>query len=236
MERKQNIIGKNRIMPVICLALCLLILGFVACSDSGGKGRTTTETARMALTVKESAGISRTGEVVSNGIPIPRDLNIRDIENLKLMDAKGRDVPAQFEVLSRWGGGKGSTNPVQWLLVSFPQTIEANDQADYVLVASASTATPETSLAITNADSSVTVDTGAAVYVLPKNAPGILNSLTLAASDVAGGAGGMTLQVDGAPLMTALAPDTVSVERSGPLLAVVKIAGRFDNPPYSDVE
>lgn len=236
MAAKQCIIGKSRIVPVIYLALCFFISGFVACSDSGGNGETTTETARMALSVTESAGMSRTGEVVSNGIPIPRDLNIRDIENLKLVDAEGTDVPAQFEVLSRWGGGKGSTNPVQWLLISFPQTIEANDQAEYVLVASASTATLETSLAITNAGSSVTVDTGAAVYVLPKNSPGVLNSVALASGVVAGGAGGMTLQVDGAPLMTALAPDTVSVERSGPLLAVVKIAGRFDNPPYSDVE
>ncbi len=219
-------------------ATVLVVALFAGSCSGGGKGKgadaSTDQT--MTLTVREQAGVARTKEVVANGIPVPRDLDIRDTASLKLTDSSGHEVPAQFEALSRWGGGKDGNNPVQWLFVAFPASVDAGGEAEYTLVDTAGSIEPEERVSVIDGAENVTVDTGPAVFVLPKHSPGIIGSVTAGDSDVAGGTGSMTLQVDSAPAMTALTPDNVIVERPGPMYGVVKIEGRFDHPPYADVD
>src|SRR5687768_17561807 len=86
--------------------------------------------ADMLLRVRDTAGAGRTGEVVRSGVPVSRASALFSTENLRVVDANGVAVPAQFKVLARWNAGRGDTSaPIQWLLVSFPATVAANATA-----------------------------------------------------------------------------------------------------------
>src|SRR5688572_10902561 len=60
---------------------------------------------QLVLTVRETAGIARSGEVVRSGVPIPRSLNLRSTGPLAVVDAAGKAVPADFQVTARWNAG-----------------------------------------------------------------------------------------------------------------------------------
>src|SRR4029079_12414600 len=73
--------------------------------------------------------------VVRSGLPLPRGLNVLGTAGLAIVDAAGTPVPAEFEVTARWNAGKNdATAPIQWLLVTFPATVGANQTATYRLV------------------------------------------------------------------------------------------------------
>src|SRR5262249_39658559 len=68
------------------------------------------------------------------GIPIPQAQGLLDTSRLRVLDAASNLVPAEFQVLARWGGGpQDATLPIEWLLVDFPATVAANATAVYQL-------------------------------------------------------------------------------------------------------
>src|SRR5262245_20284213 len=83
----------------------------------------TISAASITLSVRETAGVARQGEVIKSGVPIPRSLNLTTNTGLTLVDAAGARIPAEFKVTARWNAGKSTTAPIQWLLVTFPATI-----------------------------------------------------------------------------------------------------------------
>src|SRR5687767_3914453 len=56
----------------------------------------------LTLTVRETASVARSGEVVRSGVPVPRSLNVTNVNNLALVDNTDTPVPAEFKVLARW--------------------------------------------------------------------------------------------------------------------------------------
>ena len=62
------------------------------------------------LTVRESAGIARSGEMIRSGVPVPRSLNLRDPGAPVLADSAGTPV-AEFHVLARFGYPSASPAP-----------------------------------------------------------------------------------------------------------------------------
>ena len=125
---------------------------------------------QLVLTVRENAGIARTGEVVRSGVPIPRSLNITSTAGLAVVDANGALVPAEFRILARWNAGLAVTSaPIQWLLVTFPASVAANGTATYRVVfdgSSGANPAPATPLTIAQNGNQITVNTGAATFVL----------------------------------------------------------------------
>ncbi len=88
--------------------------------------------AEIPLQIRESLGITRTNEMVHNGVPVARKDGWLSTDNLIVEDGNGVQVPATFEVLSRWAGGKdNATKPIQWLLVTFPASVAASDTANF---------------------------------------------------------------------------------------------------------
>src|SRR6476646_537436 len=74
---------------------------------------------RLNLTVRETAGVARSGEVVRSGVPMPRSLNLKSVAGFTLIDGSGARVPAEFEVTARWNAALADTTaPIQWLLVT----------------------------------------------------------------------------------------------------------------------
>lgn len=187
---------------------------------------------RVPLTVRETAGVSRAGEVVRSGIPLPRTLGVRDVRTLAVVDPAGRPVPAEFVVLARWNAGKGdAAAPVQWLLVSFPATVPAGQSAVYSLVADGSAGPnppPPVAVKLTREGGQVVVDTGAAVFRLGKDAGALFDEVSLGGKRVVTGSE-MTLRTAGAAGRHAKVRK-LRVEHAGPLSAVVVVDGAYGLP------
>src|SRR5215218_4898186 len=55
---------------------------------------------RVALTVRETAGVAREGEVVRSGVPLPRSLGVHDPRSLTVLGPDGKPVPAELHTLA----------------------------------------------------------------------------------------------------------------------------------------
>src|SRR3954453_22064258 len=60
--------------------------------------RAATESAEIALTVHEDAGIARTNEVAIGGAPFPKSAAVSDVNTLRLIDGTGKELPLQARV------------------------------------------------------------------------------------------------------------------------------------------
>ncbi|HUP62233.1 MAG TPA: hypothetical protein VNA69_17645, partial [Thermoanaerobaculia bacterium] len=189
-------------------ALLLLLLGALAAD------------ADVLLRVRDTAGVARAGEVVRSGLPIPRAMALFSTNDLRIVDANGSAVPAQFRVLARWNAGRGdATAPIQWLLVSFPATAGANATSTYRLT-NGSNPAPAAPLRVTRNGNRVVVDTGVATFTTGEHA----------LFDESGAS--ITARIDGVEA-THNAIRRVVIEDEGPVSAVVIVEGTFDKPNLS---
>lgn len=190
-----------------------------------------TADASIVLNVRETAGVGRAGEVVRSGIPLPRTMGQLSTDNLRIVDAGGAAVPAQFKVLARWNAGRSdAAAPIQWLLVSFPATVGANGTASYRLIAGSNPA-PPVPLRLTRTGNRVVVDTGAAVFTIDGGASSLFEEIRVGGAALVTG-GALTARVDGADGRYT-APRAVTIEDAGPLSAVVLVEGTYDLPSIS---
>jgi hypothetical protein len=187
----------------------------------------------LTLTVSETANITRTDEVVRSGVPLPRSLNVTSTSNLAVVDGTNTLVPAEFQVLARWHAGiNNAAAPIQWLLVTFPATVGANSSATYRLITDGSAGSnpaPATPLTLSQVGNQVTINTGAARFVIGGSASTLFDEIRLASN---------TRLVSGSTL-TATVNSTnythptlrnVRIEHSGPLSAVVIVEGLYNMP------
>ncbi|MGD8239107.1 MAG: hypothetical protein PVH68_11180, partial [Armatimonadota bacterium] len=177
-----------------------------------------------ALTVAEDSGRERGGWPVTSGIPFARGA-LADAARCRLLDANGRDVPAQFEPLAYWPDGS-----VQWLLADFAADTRAGGETKYTLEYNAAPGEPETTLRVAETAAAVVVDTGAARFTLPRDRFAPFRQVRVGDREATGGDGGgfELTNAEGKRFRTDLvAPEQVVVEAAGPLRATVKVTGRF---------
>jgi hypothetical protein len=188
------------------------------------------------LTVRETAGIARNGEVVHSGVPLPRSLNLTGTNQLAVVDSLNRAVPAEFRITARWNAALSTpTAPIQWLLVSFPATVGARSSTWYRIVTDGSVANPAPArpLRLTQNGSLITVDTGAAIFRLGTNPGALFDEVVLDNGTRLIGGGSLTLRANGT---TAGHPTTrkMWIEQAGPLFASVVITGAYNLAPVGN--
>jgi len=203
----------------------------------GGGGTTTTTTPPPAptaidLAVRETAGVARSGEVATAGVPLPRNANVTSTGMLRVTTVSGQPVPAQFDVLARWNAPlTASAAPIQWVLVSFPATVNANTSGGYRLVlAGGGNPAPPTAVAVSQTGNRVIVNTGAATFDIDPAMGGVLREARLSNGTVAATSTPMTAMIDGVSTRVTTVRG-VRVERSGPLMAAVVVDVGFDRAP-----
>jgi hypothetical protein len=186
------------------------------------------------LTVRETAGVARTSEIVRSGVPVPRSLNVLDPSALTVVDSTNAPVPAEFQVLARWNAGRQDASaPIQWLLVTFPATVAAHGSATYRMVTDGSAGpnpSPPVAVSLTQNGSQITVDTGAATFTLGGNAGALFDEIRRANGTRLVSGSTLTAVVNGAE---ANHPATrrVTIEHAGPLSAIVVVEGAYDMAP-----
>ncbi len=185
----------------------------------------------LTLEVRDTAGIGRTGEVVRSGVPLAKGLNLRSTAGMAIVNAAGTAVPAELTVLARWNAGKNDANaPIQWLLVTFAADVPARGTAQYRLSVDGSRANPAPAapLTLTKSGDRVTVNTGAATFVVDGAVQSLFQEVR-AGSTVVAGARPISGTVDGRAVSHSNLR-RVFVEHQGPLSAVVVVEGAYDMP------
>jgi chitodextrinase len=214
------------------LVFAILIACFAGPFDAGASAATLAVPSRLTLNVRETTGVARSGEVVRSGVPLARSLNVLGTSSLAIVDAAGTPVPAEFEVTARWNAGKSdATAPVQWLLVTFPATVGANQTAAYRLVTdgSATNPAPATQIHLTQSGNAVTVDTGAATFRLGADPGALFDEVALANGTRLITGSALSVQTGGSTYGHSTTR-RVWVEHQGPLTAIVVVQGAYDTP------
>ena len=102
--------------PRLCPAGRKSVTGLRRCFVAAllAAGSLAAQTLDVPLTVTETAGVHRTAEPVTFGVPLPKRLLI-DTERLRLYGPGGKPVPAAFRVASRWWEeASGQDSSVRW--------------------------------------------------------------------------------------------------------------------------
>ncbi len=169
---------------------------------------------------------------VSQGLPFP-DGALGSADHVRVLDARGQEVPAQVEVTSRW-----PDDSVRWLLLDFQADIPDTGEARYALefgTEVARTPVPDP-IEVTETADAITVDTGVFRARLDREQFVFLGEAWLDAdgdrrySDgervtAAEGGGVVLTDPDGTRFTSLGAPDDLSVTREGPLHVVITARG-----------
>ena len=83
----------------------------------------------VELSVANTLKVNRNQEPISTGVPLPRELQIKDTKKLKLRDESGHEVPAQFQPLAWWTDKR----TVKWVLVHFQADVPYHSSSKYTL-------------------------------------------------------------------------------------------------------
>ena len=130
--------ASSRTVLIIGLALLVNAVCLAEPPSSGSTPPTVALPAKLAdldlpLTVQDSAGVQRRGEICSTGVPVPQGL-MQESEGIAVVDEKGTAIPAQFRVLERWRDFS-QDKTVKWLLVTFFADVPKGGKAVYRLKA-----------------------------------------------------------------------------------------------------
>ena len=218
--------SKSFLGPV-CTLVFFLILSF-SCFAS----------LNVPLTVTDYAGMNRTQEPVTSGVPLPESANIISTSQLILVDSQGNPVPAQFTVLSRWHGTPDDeTKPIKWVLIDFQANVPENQSSVYYLKDNGNSSSLPP-IYVQEESDKIIVNTGKAKFQISKkyfnlfdyvwidaDNDGQIDDLVLDQQNE----GGLVLIDDkGKKFLTTLEPpEKIEIEEHGPMRTVIRIRGVF---------
>ena len=188
----------------------------------------------VKLTVHENAGVARAKEPVSGGVPMPQGL-VKDLSKLVLVNAEGKEVPAQFSAINHWA----SDGSVMWLLVQSRATVSANGRTTFELRNGEPKARSDP-LNVSEDESAIAVDTGTIKFSVNKESFNLIDEAWLdadadgtyaeseqvIASRPYGGSDFVLKAEKGTYVSTEPPPARVVIEEQGSERVVVLIEGR----------
>jgi len=184
----------------------------------------------LPLRVVETAKIDRVSDIVSSGVPMPREQWLRDPGVLGLYDESNREIPAQFKVLSRWDGKAHDTRkPIKWLLVTF-QTDMTSESTRTFRLRRGSGVKPALPVAVVEKSGSVEVNTGPMQVTVSRTAFNLFDTLKVNGKQIvhSNSYAGFTVRDHTGKIFrsSGAAPESVVVEEAGPVRAVIRVEGQ----------
>ncbi len=125
----------------------------------------------LIIDITERQGIERQSEYVSFGVPLSRSMNIFDASQLTVTNSTDEPLPAQFEVLARWGGTLDDTsNPAKWVLAGFFSDLPAGGYERYKMKTGEIEASFTDIISVDETrDNKLIIDTGPAQFTILKD-------------------------------------------------------------------
>jgi hypothetical protein len=161
----------------------------------------------------------RHGEPVSIGVACPRGA-VKLAERWGLTDQHGRRVMVQTTALDRW-----SDDSVRWLLVEFHADIAPGTTGRYALAPDSTAVVDAPLVTVEDAGEFLHVSTSTATFTVPRSGPGFLSSATVGKAALLQ-ATAITAEDDNGARHE-FTTRRATVERAGPLRAVVRLDGNF---------
>ena len=177
----------------------------------------------VTLTAAERAGVARTNEPITGGVPLPRGL-VKDVKDLALLDGAGKSLPVQFDVLNRWPKDKS----IRWVLVNTTVSAPAKGAAKLRLVRGK--ATKPTGLKVTKQAGKITVNTGVLRFTVKAQGgfTGIHEAYLGDKQVISPSPHGLYMRMDGDLYSSALDRNAkVEVESEGDQTVVIKASGQM---------
>lgn len=141
----------------VAAGVVLMALAGVGCESAGPAG-----VVDVPLTVHEAGGVARVGNPVNSGVPLPEGV-VKDVDDLRLLDADGNVMLASIEPRCRWL----SDDSLKWVTVHFMvDSLPAGGELKYRLVTS-DAARPTSPLSVKKSGGEIVVVTGPARFVVP---------------------------------------------------------------------
>ncbi|MDP6357107.1 MAG: sugar-binding protein [Planctomycetota bacterium] len=182
------------------------------------------EGARAKVILDKPEGIAPEASwPVTFGVPFPAGA-LWDAQGVRLLNAKGEEIPHQKEVTGRWGAG----GAIQWL--RFDALVNSGDKFCFVEASpSTEAAVPGAALSLREQDDGVVIETADYRYVLGKG-PSPIREIWLGEHRVATSEGAKGLYViDQAGRIGTASHDgeTMRIEARGPVSACVRFEGFY---------
>ena len=117
------------------------------------------------IIIEETAGIDRTNEPVTVGIPFPKGM-LKDTSVLGLMDPESGHLPLQTKILATW-----PDNSLKWVLLDFQTSIKAQATNELSLIEDESENTPSNhpNISVEEGKDYLRVNTGATSFFVNRN-------------------------------------------------------------------
>ncbi|MFC1672349.1 hypothetical protein ACFL01_04370, partial [Planctomycetota bacterium] len=235
----------------VCIAVSVPCLGGAA-----GRGYKLEDGAfSVPLTVRENQGVERKAWPASFGVPMPIGL-VKDTKALRLLDSAGKEVPCQFNELSRhWGWD----NSLRWVLVCFQADVPANGSAVYTLTNDKPASPVKEGITIKESDDAIVVSAGELQVEFSRKKCSLFESVRVGGTQIVKAAAHdgprattekqdferrtgrrwaahgweSSVKLGQRPIKQADyygdigTPDEVVIERNGPMHVVVRVSGTF---------
>lgn len=184
---------------------------------------------RIKLTVTNDSSITRNKELISNGLPLPQHLRVRDTAKLALFSESGAYVPAQFQALSWWPDGS-----LKWVLISFVADVSANETRIFWLDLNSSGSTTDQFIASVAKSGDICVDTGKLGFSVSRSCRSLFDDLKLKTEagwirlDTYNGFIGSKVTVDSQQLDIGSAKEII-IDDNGSERAVICFTGYYES-------
>jgi hypothetical protein len=179
----------------------------------GKRGNLTRTQVRVSLL--EECGVARPASPVSFGFPCPQG-GVFSLANIRLLDATGKGIPAQFTITAFWPDGS-----LKWVLVDFVTALKPSENKTVIveLGSRVKRAAAKSPLQVRDEPGQTTLLTGSLRHVINKQRFSLLDP----------GQPGMVLRDEQGQEFTSagVPPDRVVIEQQGPVKAVVRVEGRY---------
>jgi hypothetical protein len=176
----------------------------------------------VPLTMREPAGVGRTNEPVTVGVPCPRG-RVRDAATLWVADGAGRPTPTQVRVLERWADGSA-----RWLLVDFLAAVGAHETATYRLRDGKHPSLPPSAsvLRTSETEDDRVLDAGPVGFVVPKSGTPLLRAVRRGGAELPIRVDEPGPVIDGVD-QSGVRDRHLSVETDGPVRTELLVSGRY---------
>lgn len=228
-----------RVFPALSMILLLssapqCLIDDAIANDSRERSRSDRSNQTVAVTIRDESHAGEPLRPITGGFPLSRTAGITALSQIEILDATQTAIPAQMKVMSRWGGPPtDSVKPIRWVLLDYQVSLTA-DQSSEVRVHANTEGNyyhPVTApITTTDSGSQITVNTGAAEFVITKNPCNFLTRVTVGSTTILPtGQADMVITIDGTPYRSSLGSSSAAIETAGQLRTVVRVTGSFQS-------
>ncbi len=182
------------------------------------------------MRIENRTHYDRVDDPVTSGVPLPEGLiNLNPITRqppLRIINPEGKEIPAQFTILSSWPDGS-----IRWVLLDFQASVPAENEAIYYLKDQGNGDSPK-GMKVEQTDDYIYIDNGRLEFTINKNGPNLFEKVFLKDFEInpiitPKHQNGIELKRSKLYASYFTHPDEVRIEKNGPLHTVILMRGKF---------